>query len=60
MLESLIVKAARDFGLRESEDGLKATLKSGAFEPALDVPWIRAEEAYAPPATPIRRTRSKE
>jgi len=55
-----MVKVATEPGLRVIEGGVKATLKSGAFEPALGVPWIRAEEAYAPPATPIRRTRSKE
>lgn len=57
MLDSTMLNVATDPGLRVSEAGDKATLKSGAFELVFRTPWISAEEAYAPPATPTRRTR---
>ena len=59
MLESLIVKATTDPGLRVREGGERATLKSGELGPVFSVPRINAEVAYPPPAIPMRRTRSR-
>ncbi len=58
-LESCIAKVATEPGFRVSEGGAKPMLKSGTPDPAFRVPRIKAEEAYAPPVTPIRRTMSK-
>jgi hypothetical protein len=58
-LERMTVKVAKEPGFTVREGGAKPTLKSGAFTPEFGVPWINAEETYAPPATPMRRTNSK-